>query len=609
MQKGEFTIVGARQYKRSSPMHWIMSHIWSYKLYVIGFVVGTIISNVLNSLIPLIIGSVFNDVLKVSRLEALLLPTVLILLGMVLIRGVTGLFATYAIEFIAEYVERNVRDELYQSLLSKSQSFYNRQRVGDVMALATNDIRQINMLVNPGINLIFDALMNLLVPLSVIGFLNVQLLLVPLLFVIAFIISLLDFSRRIGPSFGQMRQQFGVMNSTLTETINGIETVQSAAQEKQEFAKFAVQARKYRNLYVQNGKLQGSYLPLLLLALALAGSFLHGMILYTHGELSLGNFVAFLSLVILLSYTASVSLSSFVQIHLGLAGAGRILKLMNDDTAIDENRDGYSAPIQGEVVFEQVFFSYGSSRTLKDLSFRVEKGQTIAIVGQTGEGKTTLTKLVNRIYDTDSGRILIDGVDIREWDLARLRSQIATIEQDIFLFSKSIEQNITFGLDKRLDRKSVEQVAREAQAHDFIMEFKDGYETVIGERGVTLSGGQRQRLAIARALLTDPRILILDDATSAVDSATEDAIQKALNRVQQGRTTLLITNRLSQIRCADKVLVLQRGELVDQGTHPELLARCELYRRIFAHYEEMHEHEYAGKVKEEQMKWDLSSRD
>jgi ATP-binding cassette subfamily B protein len=214
----------------------------------------------------------------------------------------------------------------------------------------------------------------------------------------------------------------------------------------------------------------------------------------------------------------------------------------------------------------------------------VQPGQTVAIVGQTGSGKSSLTKLVNRIYDVSSGRILIDGVDVRDWSMATLRSQISTIEQDVFLFSRSIRENIAFGLGSRATEDAIVQAAKDAQAHDFIMSFKDGYDTVIGERGVTLSGGQRQRLAIARALLTDPRILILDDSTSAIDSATEDKIQQAIHRVLEGRTTFLITHRLSMIRRADLILMLDKGRIVDIGAHEELMARNRLYQRIFARY-------------------------
>ena len=370
--------------------------------------------------------------------------------------------------------------------------------------------------------------------------------------------------------------------------MSGIEVVKATAQEKQEQVKFEKNARRYRDFFIQNGEVQARYLPPLLLMFALAGAFLHSLYLVTQGQLSLGNLVAYMGLMAVIRFPTFISNWSFNLVQLGIAGAGRILNILQEETELDENVHGYSGKMgemRGEIVFDNVTFSYGNTPVLKKLSFRAEPGQTIAIVGQTGSGKSTLTKLVNRIYDVDEGRILIDGVDVREWSLDALRSQISTIEQDIFLFSRTVTENIAYGLGQKADRAAIEQAAHDAQAHEFILNFKDGYETVIGERGVTLSGGQRQRIAIARALLTDPRILILDDSTSAIDSATEDEIQKAIRRLLQGRTTLLITHRLSQIRWADKILMLKQGELVDQGTHSELLNRCELYRRIFLHYD------------------------
>jgi len=205
-------------------------------------------------------------------------------------------------------------------------------------------------------------------------------------------------------------------------------------------------------------------------------------------------------------------------------------------------------------------------------------------VGQTGSGKTTLTRLINRIFDADSGRVLVDGVDVRDWSLESLRSQISTIEQDVFLFSRSLAENIAFGSGEASE-EAIEQAAREAQAHEFITGFSEGYDSEVGERGVTLSGGERQRIAIARAFLTDPRILVLDDSTSAIDSATEDRIQRAMRRISSQRTTFIITHRLSQIRWADRILVLRGGELVDQGTHEELMERSPDYQRIFARYD------------------------
>jgi ATP-binding cassette subfamily B protein len=258
--------------------------------------------------------------------------------------------------------------------------------------------------------------------------------------------------------------------------------------------------------------------------------------------------------------------------------------MINTETELDENVAGVEQPIEGRVAFEGVTFGYNGKPILRDVSFTAEPGETIAIVGETGSGKTTLTQLINRIFDVDAGRVLVDDVDVRDWNLAALRSQISTIEQDVFLFSRTLAENIAFGCADA-DQAAIEEAAQAAQAHEFIMSFPEGYATEIGERGVTLSGGQRQRIAIARAFLTDPRVLVLDDSTSAIDSATEDKIQQAMRRISQERTTFLITHRLSQIRWADRILVLRQGALVDQGTHDELMARSEAYRRIFARYE------------------------
>ena len=245
---------------------------------------------------------------------------------------------------------------------------------------------------------------------------------------------------------------------------------------------------------------------------------------------------------------------------------------------------GYAGDIRGGIQFENVSFGYGAGETcLDEISFSVRPGQTVAIVGQTGAGKSTVSKLVNRIYDVGGGRVLVDGVDVRDWNLQALRSQISIIEQDVFLFSRSVAENIAFGKDD-LDMASIVESAKAAQAHDFISAFPTGYDTIIGQRGMTLSGGQRQRLALARAFQTDPPILILDDSTSAIDSATEDKIQRAIWSAASGRTTLLITHRLSQIRWADHIVVLRKGRVVAQGSHEDLLRTSESYRHIFDRY-------------------------
>jgi ATP-binding cassette subfamily B protein len=262
------------------------------------------------------------------------------------------------------------------------------------------------------------------------------------------------------------------------------------------------------------------------------------------------------------------------------------LSLINQQTELDQNPRGHSADLRGAIQFRDVALSYnGAEPALEGVSLRVEPGMTVALVGQTGSGKTSLAKLVNRVHDVTHGQVLLDGVDVREWNLAVLRQQISIIEQDVFLFSRTIAENIAFGRPDAT-QEEIEAAAREAQAHDFILSFQDGYQTMVGERGVTLSGGQRQRIALARAFLTNPRILILDDSTSSIDSATEDQIQRAIFRAAQGRTTLLITHRLSQIRWADLIVVLRRGRVSAVGSHTQLMATSEPYRRIFTRYED-----------------------
>jgi len=586
--KREFTVADEYHYNRSDPVRWIISHLLRYKHLIVSYMLAAILTNILYAAIPVLTGQAFNIVLLGPSAHSKLPGMALILLAVVLVGGCVDLSARFFPELLGKRITRDARAELYLSLLGKSQTFHNRQRVGDIMARAANDMTQLSNMVVPGFDTIFDSFTSLIITITFIGFISPQLLLSPVLFTAAFLVALWYYSRKLNPVSDSMREHFGDMNAGLNEAVTGIEVVKATAQESQEMRKFEQNAGRYRDYYVQNGYVQAWYLPPLLLAIALVGAFLHGLVLLSHNQLSVGDLVAYMGLMVQLHFPAFISSWSFSLVQLGIAGSERILAILKEETELDENEAGYrggTEGMRGEIVFENVSFSYGSTPALKNVSFHAEPGQTIAIVGQTGAGKSTLTKLVNRIYDADTGRVLVDGIDVREWSLDALRSQISTIEQDIFLFSRTIAENIAYGLGQRAAQAAIEQAAKDAQAHQFIMSFKDGYETLIGERGVTLSGGQRQRIAIARALLTDPRILILDDSTSAIDSATEDEIQKAIRRLLQGRTTLLITHRLSQIRWADKILVLRRGELIDQGTHAELLERCDTYRRIFAHYD------------------------
>ena len=372
------------------------------------------------------------------------------------------------------------------------------------------------------------------------------------------------------------------MNSRLAEAVDGVEVVKGTAQDDAEIKRFSNNALSYRDASVRQGDIESRFLPMLLLGITMALGLGHALILLQQGAISIGDVIAYFGTLSLLGFPTFTSLFAYSQISLGLASAKRILELMNTENHLDQNIDGYTQPIKGQIEFKNVSFGYNDGEPiLSDINLSIKPGQTIAIVGQTGSGKTSLAKLINRTFDVQTGSVLVDGRDVREWYLESLRNQISIIEQDVFLFSKSITENIAFGKPQATTDEII-AAAKEAQAHEFIMSFENGYDTVIGERGTTLSGGQRQRLALARAFLTSPRILILDDSTSAIDSETEDKIQQAIFRAAKGRTTLIITHRLSQIRWANQIVVMRKGRVAAVGTHEELMQSSKPYQKIFS---------------------------
>lgn len=501
-----------------------------------------------------------------------------------LVRGVLQLGRNFGSEIIGQRLERDTRAELYASLLGKSMTFHGLRPLGDLMARATNDVREINLMLNPGVNLVVGSAMFMFMPLFVAPTIHWSLFLVPLLFNLAYFLSVRSFLRELSPVTDTIRRNFGILNAGLSEALDGIEVVKGAAQEPQEIDRFERNAKAYRDATVRQGDIEARFLPMLFLGLTETFGFLHALLLFRAGAINLGEVVEYMVLLQLFGFPTFTSLFAYSQVAAGLSSARRILDLIIAETELDENKQGHAAPLKGALEFRHVSFGYNGGNVLDDVSFKVEPGQTVAIVGQTGAGKSTLAKLVNRIYEASGGEILVDGISVRDWHLESLRQQISIIEQDIFLFSRTVAENIAFGCPGATQAE-IEQAAQDAQAHEFILGFKDGYQTVIGERGVTLSGGQRQRLALARAFLTNPRLLILDDSTSAIDSATEDQIQRAIERAAEGRTTLLITHRLSQIRWADQIVVLRQGRVAAVGDHETLMKVSEPYRRIFTRYE------------------------
>ncbi len=579
----EFNVPDHYHTNRKGPVRWLFSHAIRY-WYLWGvLILGALSNALLASAIPILTGQAFNGILTHPPLPAILIRSAILIMISQLVRSGLQLMRNFSAELIGQCLERDIRDELYVSLLGKSMMFHSLQPVGDTMARATNDVREINFMMNPGVNLVIGSMMFMLMPMIMAPRYHFSLVLAPAVFSILYMGALAQYLHELQPITRRVRDTFGAMNTRLAEVLDGIEIVKGAAQEEQEVRRFAQVARAFRDAFIHQGDVEARFLPLLLLALTNAAGFLHAVILFRRGLIDTGDVVAYMGLLALLGFPTFVSLFAYSRVSSGISAARRILELINTETEIDQNIGGHAQKMLGDVTFDHVFFTYtpDAEPILQDIDFHVRSGQRVAIVGQTGVGKTTLAKLINRTYDVSSGRVLIDGIDVREWDIEALRRQISIIEQDIFLFSRSVAENIAFG---RPDATMEEIIvaAKAAQAHEFIMDMPNGYQTVIGERGVTLSGGQRQRLALARAFLTDPTILILDDSTSAIDSATEDKIQRAIFAASRDRTTFIITHRLSQIRWADLIVVLRKGRIVALGDHEALLRTSEAYRRIFA---------------------------
>jgi len=576
----EFSLQRPHTYDHTNAVRWVWSHARQHGWIIVMMFVGAAGNAGLAAVVPVLTGNAFNAMLADTPDTSVLLPLAITIAVSQVIRGVLQLGRNFGAELLAQKMEAQIRDELYLSLLGKSMTFHNLQPVGDTMARATNDVREVNYMFSPGINLVVGSLIFLLMPMFVAGRYHPSLVLVPIVYFLLYFLALSRYLLTLSPVTDEVRASFGVMNTHLSESLDGVEVVKGASQENAEVDRFVMNASRVRDAFVVQGDLEGRFVAMLLLGSAYAFGLFHALVLFRSGTLNLGDVVAYFGLLQLLQFPTFVATFAYSQVSLGISGARRILELINRETNLDQNTRGHVETIKGDVEFRDVSFSYGTEKTLEHISFKVKAGQTVALVGQTGAGKTTLVKLLNRTYDVTQGQVFVDGVDVRDWNLASLRSQISMIEQDIFLFTRTVSENIAFGKPDAT-QSQIEEAAKSAQADDFIRTFDKGYETVVGERGVTLSGGQRQRIALGRAFLTDPHILILDDSTSAIDSATEDKIQRAIANAARGRTTFIITHRLSQIRWADLIIVLRKGKIAAIGTHEELMRTSEAYSRIF----------------------------
>jgi len=483
-------------------------------------------------------------------------------------------------------VEMDLRQGLYAHLVRLSFGFYDRNQTGQLMSRATVDLQGVRFFLGYGLIFFFQNALTVLSVTAVLFFFEWKLALIALAVTPVLVVLAYRYSHVAHPTLRDVQQKLADVATVAEENIVGVHVVKSFAQEPQEEEKFRRRSEAVFRQTLRANRQRALYVPFIswVPLLAQGAVLLVGARMVTHGELTVGGFVAF-NLYLGMLIMPLRSLGMWVgQAQRATASGERIFQVLDEPEEIADRPDAVDLPAGGGGLrFEAVGFEYMDGRpVLEDIELNVEPGKRIALIGHTGSGKTTLTSLVPRFYDVTSGRVLLDGVDVRDVKLASLRRAIGVISQDPFLFSATVRENITFGAPD-LDAAQVEHVARLAQAHEFVERLPDGYDTIIGERGITLSGGQRQRLAIARALAVDPRVLILDDATASVDASTEARIRLGLREAMRNRTTLIIAHRLSTIALADEIVVLDDGRIAARGTHDELLETSAVYRDIYEH--------------------------
>lgn len=561
----------------------LLSYLRPYWRWVVMSIVCLLLLTVLNLLPPLFQRQIIDEVIG-KRVLGRLPMLVLGLIGVYALTRLLSFGDLYLRHVLGERFILDFRVLLYDYLQRLSLSFFENQQTGEIMSRVTNDVNALEEFVTHSTGfLIVDSLR--LVGTAIILFaMDWQLALLTLLPVPVLAVAMRAFNTRVRPIYRQIRDRLGDINAELQDNISGIRVIQAFGQERHELDRFTQRSSQYYEERVKGIRYWSTFFPAMGFVASLGMIIVLGFGAYRvfSGALTLGGLVAFISYVASFYEPINRLVEVDNTVQQAIAAGERVFELLDTVPEIEDAPDAIELrAVHGAVTFDGVSFRYGTGdEVLRDVSFQMPPGQVVALVGPSGAGKTSIANLIPRFYDPVSGWVAVDGYDIKKVKLASLRKQIAVVLQDTFLFNGTVRDNIIYGKPDGSEGEMI-AVAKAAYAHEFIVNLPQGYDTEIGERGVKLSGGQKQRLALARAILTDPRILILDEATSSVDAEAEYLIQQALEQVLKGRTALVIAHRLSTIRHADKIIALEDGRIVEVGDHRELLARGGLYSQMY----------------------------
>ncbi len=558
---------------RNRPLLALLPFLAKYRGRVVAGILAVLATNLAAVVSPWILRGAVDDLnLGLSR-QKLLLYAVLIV-GVAVVEGVFRYLMRRILIGISRLIEYDLRDRLFAHLQTLSPGFYQRNPTGDLMARATNDLSAVRMVLGPGIMYTVNTVFTTALTVAILLTVNVSLAVLTLIPLIAVTVCVKYFGKAIHIRFGKIQELFSELTTRAQENVAGIRVVKAYNQENAFIRLFRDANDRYLSRNLSLAKVSGLFNPMLtlLLGLSVVGLLWYGGRLVVQGEISLGDFVAFMAYLAMLTWP-TIALGWVINIvERGSASMGRLQRILEEEPTIADRNPVQVEEIRGEIEVRHLDFSFNGAPALKDVSLKIPAGGTLAVVGTTGSGKSTLANLLCRLLEAPRGAIFIDGVDINDLPTAVLRRSIGYVPQDTFLFSETISQNIAFGRPDA-DFEEIVEASRVSNIQPDIEEFPAQFETFVGERGITLSGGQKQRIAISRALLVNPKILILDDSLSSVDTYTEERILRRLSGEMSRRTAILISHRISTVKNADQIVVMDDGRIVERGTHEELLAQ------------------------------------